>query len=169
MSDYNFEGKRFLPYSDETSGMGGRARPTTYGVYDELNNRIHSLRSAESLKEAREQAIKLNNDKRYKQCLKNKCMSDKQQSPISKAIAWCDETVESMERVNSALLRTKRQRIDEVKGVKNYLELLAEEEKKFAEDAYGAGCAVTAQIWDDEYTKKVTEPKFPDYYKKYEL
>ena len=60
----NWNGKRFVPYTDETSGIGGRARPSTYGVYD--NNRsccviIH----LEKYEDAAEQAKRKNRDKRY--------------------------------------------------------------------------------------------------------
>lgn len=58
--DYDFNNKRFLPYSDETSGIGGKSRPTTYGVYDDKNSCIYKLSSASDLEEARKQAIELN-------------------------------------------------------------------------------------------------------------
>ncbi len=36
----SFLNKRYTIYSDETSGIGGRNRPTTYGVYDNKRGRI---------------------------------------------------------------------------------------------------------------------------------
>lgn len=58
--DYNFNNKRFAPYRDETSGVGGKNRPTTYGVYDNKNSCIYSLSSAKTYEEAQDQAIALN-------------------------------------------------------------------------------------------------------------
>ena len=57
----DFKNKRYTTWSDESSGVHGRYRPTTYGVYDNYKGRKHPISDCK-YSEAEAQAIKLNED-----------------------------------------------------------------------------------------------------------
>lgn len=61
--EYNFKNKRYATYSDETSGVGGKYRPTTHGVYDNKMGRciyVHGFDGKTTFEQAKEKAIELN-------------------------------------------------------------------------------------------------------------
>lgn len=90
-------------------------------------------------------------------------MSDKQLSPIVKAIAWCDKEIKKQEQLKSRTYLPNKfipitAIIASLEKTKKKLQGLLEEEKKFAEDAFKEGVRRPQGII--QY--------FEDYYKKYE-
>lgn len=55
---YDFTNKRYTTWADERSGIRGKYRPTTYGVYDNKLQLIHC--NSSSYEEAESTAIQLN-------------------------------------------------------------------------------------------------------------
>lgn len=74
MKEYNFNNKRYTTWQDESSGIGGRCRSTTYGVYDNKLNRCAYIEefTAKTWQEAADKAVKLNKqDAQLKRIAKN--------------------------------------------------------------------------------------------------
>ena len=96
----------------------------------------------------------------------------KQQTPLQKAIAWCDKELKDLNKPIGDAGRTRdKSAWDKLVGrhkvlgqMKAYLQSLLPEEKKFAEDVYNQ--AVDNISEDPEYDKKLR--LFTDFYKQYE-
>lgn len=66
--EYSFVGKRYTTWSDESSGIGGKARKTTYGIYDnKRGTQFYGIdKKIETYEEAKDIAIEMNSLKREK-------------------------------------------------------------------------------------------------------